>query len=73
MKKTIIMVCLLLTINTFGKSDEKITIKEETKIELDIIDLQPITPTEATFEDVILNEKNLAPTTPKEATFEDEK
>ena len=61
-------------LNPIFAENEK-TIKEESiKIELNIFDLQPTTPIEAIFEEVvIININELAPIAPKEATFEDEK
>jgi hypothetical protein len=76
MKKMIITIGLFLVMSPIFAEGEKYTAitKSETTIELNTIQLQPITPTEATFEDVvIIDVKNLEPKTPKEATFEDAK
>jgi hypothetical protein len=78
MKKMIITVGLILITMTTIAEGEKYTAITNPKndvIELNI-QLQPITPIEATFEDTIItniNIKDLQPITPTEATFEDEK
>jgi hypothetical protein len=73
MKKMMITIGLFLVLSPIFAENDKPIIREETKIEINIIDLQPVTPKEATFEDDTLVVKSLAPITPKEATFEDAK
>ena len=70
MKKMIITIGLFLMLSPIFAENDKPIMREETKIEFNIVDLQPTTPKEATFEEDSLNIKSLAPVTPKEATFE---
>jgi hypothetical protein len=57
MKKMIITVGLFLMLSSIFAENDKPIMREETKIEFNIVDLQPVTPKEATFEDDTLTIK----------------